>query len=165
MSEAAAAAETFAIRRWSEADRLDELLALIHGAFGPLAIDPPSSALKETLADIAARTASQTVLIAQAQGCLAGSVFLVPEGDALYVSRLAVAAAWRGHGIGRALMDAARAEARHVGAKRLTLRSRIALADNVAFFRRLGFAIVGAETHPGYSTPTSYAMALDLRNP
>ena len=165
MSQAAAAAETFAIRRWSDADRLDELLALIHGAFGALAIDPPSSALKETLADIAARTASQTVLIAHVERRLAGSVFLVPEGDALYVSRLAVAAAWRGHGIGRALMEAAGAEARRAGANRLTLRTRIALADNVALFRRLGFAIVGEETHPGFSAPTSYAMALDLRNP
>jgi GNAT superfamily N-acetyltransferase len=164
MSEAAAAAETFTIRRLGEADRLDELLALMHGAFGALAIDPPSSALKETLADIAARAASQTVLIAQAQGRLAGSVFLLPKGDALYVSRLAVAAAWRGQGIGRALMDAARAEARRTGACRLTLRTRIALADNVAFFRRLGFVIVSEETHPGYCAPTSYAMALDLRN-
>lgn len=46
MSEAAAA-ESFTIRRWTDADRLDELLALVHGAFGALVIDPPSSALKE----------------------------------------------------------------------------------------------------------------------
>ena len=163
MSEAAAA-EVFLIRRWTDADRLDELLALVHGAFGALAIDPPSSALKETIGDIAARTRTQTVLIAEASGRLVGSLFCVREADALYVNRLAVAADWRGHGIGRALMEAACAEARRIGATRLTLRVRIALAENVAFFRRLGFAVTAEETHAGFAAPTSYVMALDLRS-
>jgi ribosomal protein S18 acetylase RimI-like enzyme len=163
MSEAAAA-EVFTIRRWTEGDRPDDLLALVHGAFGALAINPPSSALKETLDDMAARTRTQTVMIAQARGRLVGSVFCVPEAGALYISRLAVAADWRGRGVGRALMEAARTEARRLRASRLTLRVRIALTGNVAFFRRLGFVVVGEETHAGFAAPTSYAMALDLRN-
>jgi hypothetical protein len=37
------------------------------------------------------------------------------------------------------------------------------LAGNVALFRRHGFAVRAAETHAGFSAPTSYAMELVLR--
>ena len=150
----------FMVCRFDEAARVDELLALVHGAFRDLPIDPPSSVLKETAADFAARLTSETAFAAQAEGRLIGSVFCAPQADALYIARLAVAPQWRRRGVASALMEAAKVQAQRVGAARITLRARIALASNVALFRRHGFAVTGAQCHPGFTTPTSYDMEL-----
>jgi GNAT superfamily N-acetyltransferase len=152
----------YAIARLTDAARVTELHALVQDAFAVLVIDPPSSALKETAADFGARLRRETVLVAEADGRLIGSVFCAPHGDALYVGRLAVAPDWRRHGVAGALIEAARNEARRIGAKRITLRARIALPGNVALFRRHGFVILGEESHPGFTQPTSYAMALTV---
>jgi len=151
-----------AVRRFTDAARADELLALVRGAFRDLPIDPPSSVLKETAADFAARLACEAAFVIEADGRLVGSVFCAPRGDALYVGRLAVAPDWRRRGVAAALIEAAKAEARRNGARRITLKARIALASNIALFRRHGFAIIAEETHRGFAAPTSYEMEFRL---
>jgi predicted N-acetyltransferase YhbS len=151
-----------AVCRCTDSVRAEELLALTHGAFRSLAIDPPSSVLKETVADFAARLKSETCLVIEADGRLIASVFCAPQGDALYIGRLAVAPAWRRRGVAGALIEAAKDEARHIGARRITLKARIALAGNIALFRRHGFVVVAEETHQGFAAPTSYVMEFSL---
>jgi hypothetical protein len=51
----------------------------------------------------------------------------------------------------RALLIAVAAEARDAGCARLTLRVRINLPDNRAFFERGGFAVTGQGQDPGRS--------------
>jgi N-acetylglutamate synthase-like GNAT family acetyltransferase len=63
-----------------------------------------------------------------------------------------------GHGIGRALIAAARAEAQALGLKALELQTRVELTENHAFFARMGFVKVGETAHPGYERPTSVTM-------
>jgi GNAT superfamily N-acetyltransferase len=152
----------YTVERLTGTARVSELHALVQGAFGALKIDPPSSMLKETAADVAARLERETCFAALADGRLIASVFCVPQGDALYIGRLAVAPEWRGRGVAGALIDAAKAEARRIGARRITLKARIMLPDNVALFRRHGFVVTAEETHAGYSAPTSYAMECAL---
>jgi predicted N-acetyltransferase YhbS len=154
--------EAFAVRRFDDATRVAALLALTHGAFRDLPIDPPSSVLQETEADFAARLRTDTCLVVEADGALIGSVFCTPEEDALYIGRLAVRADFRRRGIANALVKAAKAEARRIGAKRMTLGCRIALAGNLALFRRHGFVVVAETCHAGFTTPTSYDMELRL---
>ena len=152
----------YLIERFSDATRLEELHRFVQDAFRDLAIDPPSSALKETPADFAARLQSDTIFIASGVGQLIGSIFCTPQEDALYIGRLAVRPDRRRRGIAGTLVDAATTEAKRRGAKRITLGARIALPGNVALFRRRGFAIVRETCHPGFTTPTSYDMELVL---
>ena len=152
----------YEVRRCADVARAGELHAFVQAIFGALAIDPPSSVLKETQAAFAARLAGGNTFIVEADGTLIGSAFFLSDDDALYVSRLAVAPAWRRRGVASALVDAAIAEARRRGATRLTLGARIALPGNVALFRRHGFAVVAETCHEGFTAPTSYDMELRL---
>ena len=150
------------VRRFNDALRVDELLALVHDAFRHLVIDPPSSALKETAADFMTRLKSETCFTMESGDRLVGAVFCIPQYDALYIGRLAVRADWRRRGIASALINAAKEEALRIGARRMTLKARISLASNVALFQRHGFVITAEETHAGFTAPTSYAMELTL---
>jgi ribosomal protein S18 acetylase RimI-like enzyme len=150
------------ITQLTDPARAEELHAFTHAVFGALPIDPPSSVLQETVADFAARLASEACFAIEADGALIASIFCRHDGDALYVGRLAVAPAWRRQGLASALVEAAKAEARRRGLKRLTLGARIALPGNVALFRRHGFTVVRATCHPGFTAPTSYDMELVL---
>src|SRR6185295_7161342 len=96
-------AADYIVHRLTDSARAPELHALLQGVFGALAIDPPSSMLKETAADVAARLELETCFIALADGRLIGSVFCAPRGDALYIGRLAVLPDWRGRGVASAL--------------------------------------------------------------
>jgi ribosomal protein S18 acetylase RimI-like enzyme len=154
--------EPFQVHRCADVSRAREIHAFTQAIFSVLDIDPPSGVLKEAEADFAARLRKETCFIVEVDGGLAASMFCAVDGDALYVGRLAVAPSFRRRGIANALMDAAKAEARRVGAKRMTLGCRIVLTSNLALFRRHGFVIVGHETHAGFSAPTSYDMELRL---
>jgi len=154
--------EAVAVTRLTDPARADELLTLAHRAFGALDIDPPSGVLKETAADFAARLASETCFVIEQGGRIVASVFCIRQGDALYIGRLAVAPDMRRRGLAGALVEAAKVEARRLGAKRMTLKVRISLKDNVALFQRHGFVIVAEGTHAGYPAPTQYAMELVL---
>lgn len=140
-------APPFTVVRWTAAERLDELLAMIHSAFA--AFEPPSGVLDETVADLARRQRDGMVLVAQAGGAFVGSVFCEVKGDALYLTRMAAAPARRNAGIGRALLRAAVGEARRLGLKRLTLRVRVTLPGNLAYFKRVGFIETGTGQDPG----------------
>ncbi len=154
--------ESFQVRRCADVSRAGEIHAFTQAIFGALEIDPPSGVLKESEADFAARLARETCFIVEAEGKLIASAFCAMDGDALYVGRLAVHPEWRRRGVANALMEATKAEARRIGARRMTLGCRIVLTSNLALFRRHGFVVVGYETHAGFSAPTSYDMELAL---
>lgn len=78
-----------------------------------------------------------------------GSLYAARKDDALYLTRLAVAPAWQRRGVGRALMQAAGAEARRAGATRLLLRVRVNLSGNLAYFQAMGFVRIGTGQDPG----------------
>lgn len=137
----------FTISRWTSNERLDEIMALVHSAFGGL--QPPSGVLSETTDDLAVRQRNGFVLVAQSGGEFVGSLFCESKGAALYLTRMATAPAWRNKGVGRALLQNADDEARRLGRTRLTLRVRVTLPGNLAYFKRAGFAETGAGQDPG----------------
>lgn len=141
MTEEGLLPSDFSIRRWSTPERLDEILAVVHASFAGFV--PPSGVLREDLAHLTARFAEETFVVALAGETIIGSVFCARKGDALYLTRMAVASAWRKRGVGRGLMQGAEEEARRAGAKRLTLRVRKNLPGNRAYFARFGFVVTG----------------------
>ena len=135
--------------------------ALIRAAFAAqsVATDPPPSALRVTGEDVATHLrGGGGGAVAEAGGALTGSALWAEQDGGLYLARLAVAPAWRGRGIARALMAAAEAAARTLGLPRVHLSTRIVLADNRRLFAACGFLETTRGAHPGYAEPTFVNM-------
>ena len=96
--------------------------------------------------------------VAEADGELAGSALWVEQDCGLYLGRLAVAPAWRGRGIAKALVSAAEAAARQAGLPRIHLSTRLVLIDNRRLFASCGFVETTRHAHPGYAEPTFVNM-------
>jgi GNAT superfamily N-acetyltransferase len=139
--------------------------ALIRAAFADqgMVTDPPSSALRETAEIVVEKLAMGGGVGLERDGGLIGLVLWAPQEDALYVGRLAVAPAWRGHGLAGRLLQAAETEARRRAIGRLRLQARIELSLNRRLFARHGFVEVGFRAHPGYAEPTIAVMEKTLR--
>jgi GNAT superfamily N-acetyltransferase len=156
---------TIKVRR-APADFADwaKVRALVLEAFAYMQdrIDPPSSALRMTVSSMAADAMAGTLLLAESDGALAGCVFVRPRRDALYIAKLAVRPDLQGHGIGRALIAAAREEARARYLAALELETRVELIENHSAFARLGFVKIAETAHAGYARPTSITMRAQL---
>ena len=93
-----------------------------------------------------------------------GFVLARTAGDEAEILTLAVAPAARGRGLGRALLQAAIAQARAMGAQILFLEVGADNPQALALYAGLGFAKVGARK-AYYSTPSGGTDALLLRLP
>ncbi len=96
------------------------------------------------------------IVMAESAGQLVGTGALLQDGpDAYELAKMAVRDDHQGQGIGRAVAEAALAEARRRGARRIWLESNRRLAPALALYQTLGFVEV-----PLHATP--YARA-DIR--
>lgn len=154
-----------AVVRSSRHTDWDGVLALLQRAFASMQgrIDPPSSLSSMDRDALAQKAERETCFIAHDGRAILGCVFCSRQEDELYVGKLAVEPSRHRSGIGRALMDAAEAEARTLGAHALALQSRIELTENHATFARMGFQASGTTMHPGFERPTSLSMRKELR--
>jgi ribosomal protein S18 acetylase RimI-like enzyme len=134
-------------------------LGLVRGAFGFMdgVVDPPSSIHRLDLAGMARAAAEGEVWVIgdPPLACMT----LTPGDGHLYLGKLAVAAAARGRGLARLLVDLACGRARAMGLPEVRLQTRVELTGNQAAFRALGFREVGRSAHPGYDRPTSITYA------
>lgn len=78
-------------------------------------------------------------VIAEAEGRPIGTGRLLPDG---HIGRMAVLAAWRGRGVGRALLEELLAEALKLGMPGIVLHAQ---THARAFYERQGFRVEGGE--------------------
>lgn len=78
-------------------------------------------------------------VIAEAQGSAIGTGRLLPDG---HIGRMAVLPAWRGRGVGSALLGTLLELAHAAGHERAMLNAQVRA---VAFYRRFGFEPAGEE--------------------
>jgi ribosomal protein S18 acetylase RimI-like enzyme len=142
-----------------------ELHRLITAAYAYMRsrIDPPSSLLAMSPADLATKAVAERLIVASVGGRLIGCVFCRPQAGWLYIGKLAIAPDRQRAGVGRLLIDAARRLAEAAGLDGLELETRIELTENRGTFGHLGFVTVAERSHPGYSTITSLVMRSPLR--
>jgi GNAT superfamily N-acetyltransferase len=121
-------------------------------------IDPPSSLNRMTPDDLREKAGGGHLVLARAGGELVGCAFGSNDGDALYLSKLAVAPGWQRRGILRRMIGLMEDEARRRGLRALSLETRVELTENHATFRALGFGKTQETAHPGYRRPTSFTF-------
>jgi ribosomal protein S18 acetylase RimI-like enzyme len=100
------------------------------------------------VSDVLAAMAKGGALLAWNADTVVGSARYEWRPDYLYVGRVAVIPAYRGQGVGSALMRRIEAIAREGGCGEIRLGVRMALPDNLAFYRSLGYEVVQTEPHP-----------------
>ena len=142
----------------------EALRRLVLGAFSFMEgrIDPPSSAHRLTVEDMAAQARDGEVWAVMEGDAPVACIFLAPRPSCLYLGKLAVDPGRQGTGLGRRLVALAEERARALGLPALELQSRVELTEIHAIFARLGFARTGETAHPGYDRPTSVTMRKEL---
>lgn len=135
--------------------------ALLAEAFGYMEgrIDPPSSLHRMGAAELAAEAARAELWILGPDAAPLACMLLTAKPDHLYLGKLAVAAARRGEGLSRRMIDHAVQRAQALGLPQIRLQTRVELVENHAAFRAMGFSEVARTAHPGFDRPTSITFA------
>ncbi len=123
-------------------------------------------------ADIAGRAANATVLVAERDGVLAGTVTLILDGgpqaemagaDEAELRVLAVAPAWQRRGVGEALVRACIDAASARGRARLVCSCLASMTPAQALYARMGFRRVPDRDYAVFAGFDRQALVLDLR--
>ena len=102
-------------------------------------------------ADFAAEIAAGRVVVVEADASVVGYMVAWPEADGYFIDNIAVDPAEQGRGLGRELMDHAERAARRHGLTALRLYTNVAMSENLALYRRLGFVETHRAIEQGFS--------------
>jgi predicted N-acetyltransferase YhbS len=146
--------------REATVDDIGPITAVIRAAFAEYEgrLDPPSSAHGKSEATVRAELADGSAFVYEQDGAIVGCVFLHPHDDHMYLDRLSVLPTRRRQGIAQDLMAAVEQRARERGYHRVQLSVRLSLAENRAYYERVGYRFLRYGTHAGYSAPTFVVM-------
>jgi ribosomal protein S18 acetylase RimI-like enzyme len=147
------------LREATKAD-IPTIVAVTRAAFDEYLgrLDPPSGVHKETIESVGEKLAAGHSVLALVDGAVVGSVYYSPAPEYVYLGRLAVLPAYRGRGVGTALVEYVEARARELGRARVRLGVRVALPQLRARYERLGYRVYEERFHAGYTTPTYLMM-------
>ncbi len=120
-----------------------DVVAIIHDAFGHRPVlDPPSTAMNETEASVAAALEAGGGLLATLEGRPVGALLIEPMDEAVLLRRVSVSPSAQQHGVARALRAAAEQVAAGRGFARVHVSARSELPATVRFWVRGGYAQV-----------------------
>lgn len=108
----------------------------------------PSSAMWETVEDVAGHIAEGGAVLARAGTDAVGSGRYALREDHVYIGRLSVLPSHRGRGIGAAMMLAMEQRALTEGRTEARISVRIMLSKNVELYERLGYIVTARYPHP-----------------
>jgi ribosomal protein S18 acetylase RimI-like enzyme len=107
-----------------------------------------SSALNETLEDVAARLAEGGGVLADLDGETVGSGRFLQREGFVYIGRLSVKPERRRMGVASRMMDLIEETARERGFHEARLDVRMGLPENVSLYERRGYALTEVTPHP-----------------
>lgn len=141
---------TISIRRAALADAalVHRIMVEAFAAYGET-LQPPSGALSEMVADVAAMMARGGAVLARDGPKAVGSARFEPRDGSLYVGRVSVLPDHRRRGIARAMMRFIEADAAACGFQRIELGVRMSLPGNLALYDSLGYETVSVRPHQG----------------
>ncbi len=123
------------------ADRVDDELVTAFAVLIPQLSSSPAPTAEDLWAIVS--SPDSVLLIARSEGRIVGSLTLafyrIPTGLKAWIEDVVVDSSARGQGVGEALNLAAIDEARHRGAKHVSLTSRSAREAANRLYRKLGF--------------------------
>ena len=102
------------------------------------------------LDDYAALIADRLVRVLCRDGRICGVLVLIEKDDHLLLDNVAVAPEAQGLGIGRRLVEAAEEVAGNLGYATVRLYTHETMAENVALYEHLGFAVTHKATERGF---------------
>ncbi|HYP45934.1 MAG TPA: tRNA (adenosine(37)-N6)-threonylcarbamoyltransferase complex ATPase subunit type 1 TsaE [Propionibacteriaceae bacterium] len=125
------------------------LVEVIHAAFGARPpLDPPSSAISETSASVAATVRAGGGIYATVDSQPAGALLIAPLTTELATfQRVSVHPQFQRHGVASAMVVAAQDYAAELGFTRVELFARQEFADLIAYWQHRGFSEVRAAPH------------------
>ena len=127
-----------------DGSRAADVLAVIHESFGDRPpLDPPATALDETLESVRQALDTHGGLLVEHEGQPVGALLLEPRGRLLGLRRVGVLASVRGLGVAAKMASRAEqiATARHFGG--IELEARVELPKTVAFWSKQGYVESG----------------------
>jgi tRNA threonylcarbamoyladenosine biosynthesis protein TsaE len=123
-----------------DGSRAEDVLAVIHEAFSNRPdLDPPATALDETVDSIRAALDDHGGLLVEHEGRPVGALLFEPRGRLLGLRRVGVLAPVRGLGVAAQMASRAREIAQELGFTGLELEARVELPATINFWRNLGY--------------------------
>jgi ribosomal protein S18 acetylase RimI-like enzyme len=107
----------------------------------------PSSAMWETVEDVAGHIALGGAVLAAVGGQSVGSGRFEMRDDHVYIGRLSVLPEFRGRGIGALMMTAMEQHAAAKSAPEARISVRTLLPKNIELYQRLGYAVTDRYKH------------------
>jgi GNAT superfamily N-acetyltransferase len=141
----------------------EAIATLIRIAFASQSVetDPPPSARLETTESVEAHFAAGGGG-AVVEDCSAAVLWVTSE-SGLAIRRLSVHPSRRRQGLARLLLHRAEEEAIALGLRRVSLSTRLVLADNRRLFASCGYVETQQHAHSGYALPTFVDLEKRLR--
>ncbi|MEO7350992.1 MAG: tRNA (adenosine(37)-N6)-threonylcarbamoyltransferase complex ATPase subunit type 1 TsaE [Marmoricola sp.] len=123
-----------------DGSRAEDVLAVVHTAFADRPVlDPPATALEETIETVREALEAHGGLLVEHDGSPVGALLFEPKGRLLGLRRVGVLGSVRGLGVAAQMASRAREIAQELGFTGLQLEARVELPATIKFWRNLGY--------------------------